>query len=203
MNNISNISQIIKIIKYVDINFNVNNDTYRSYHLVSNTLLDVPVKEPIYLGIINSKKNYNVTYDWIHNNVSYPLLVPSIDTTYQALLIPLTIPNEQARIVCDSYNHQSMGQTYILLFDYPLYFKATTIEDLIEKEVLVDVVYTINQDNTYNHELSFNISDVNIIPGTPKDYVINLELYKDLLKTKYIGTIQIEAQISSTVIPGD
>lgn len=132
MNNISNISQIIKIIKYVDINFNLNNDTYRSYHLVPNTLLDVPVKEPIYLGIINNKKNYNVTYDWIHNNVSYPILVPSIDTTYQALLILLTIPNKQARIVCDSYNHQSMGETYILLFDYPLYFKATTIEDLIE-----------------------------------------------------------------------
>ena len=203
MNNLSNIHKIVKIIEYVDINFNINNETYRSYHLIPNTLLEVPVKEPIYLGIINNKKNYNVAYDWIHNNVSYPPLVPNVNTTFQALLVLLTIPSAQAYILCDANDNQTMGTNYNLCFSYPLYFKATTIENLIEKEVLVDVIYIINQDNTYTHQLSFYISDVNLMPGASKNYSINLELYKDLLKTKYIGSITIEAQISSTVSPGD
>lgn len=209
MNNINttnpDIARVVTIVRYVDINFNVNNVLYESHHLIPNTLLETPIHEPIYLGISNSKKRYNVIYDWTYNNVSYPILVPDINTTYQASLILLTIPDEQAHILCDSYGKQRMGSFYNLTFTYPLYFKATTIEidSDIEKEVLVDPTYVVNQDNTYTHQMNFVITDPILIPGIPKNYTITLELYKDLLKTKYIGSITLSANISSTITPGD
>ena len=56
--------------------FNVNNVLYESYQLIPNTILETPIHEPIYLGISNSKKRYNVIYDWTYNIVSHPILVP-------------------------------------------------------------------------------------------------------------------------------
>lgn len=196
--------RIVTVVSYVNISFVFNqSQTEIISQIPGSEMIKPQVKDPVYDRTVNGIKYYNVLYDWKNNNVSIPLLVPNINSSYEADYIEIDIPNSQVIINYSEYGDQTMPSLFILNSDYPLYFKGSTVENGTTKDVYVNSACSLNANERYSHNMGFVVSNVDLEPGTQKTYSVDLKIYKDVIKSKYLGKINFSVKVVSTAGPGE
>lgn len=202
--NNSNVAQIVKIIKYITLSFIDTYETIPSQQRVPGEFLEFFSIDPVYIQTIGNNKQYSLFYDWVHNNVSMPLLVPNTNTTYTALRCEVLVPNGTINMSVNEYGGQTLDNLFRVICINPLYFTAVTSENNIDKPFAISQSIILDtQTNKYLHNLLFDISDANVVPGTPKQYVVRLSIYKDKLRSKYLGTISFTFELVKTTGTGE
>lgn len=202
--NIQNNMRIVEVVTYVNISFAFNQSRIETISQIPGSEMLLPqVEDPVYDGVVNSRKKYRVLYDWKKNNITIPILVPNISSTYDAYYCPIDIPNVQTIIYYSEYGEQTMPSSFILNSNYPLYFRGSTIENGITKDVYVNSTYSPSSSGQYIHTLNFVVSFVDLGAGEQKTYSVDLKLYKDNIHSKYLGKITLGVKVVSTAGPGE
>lgn len=202
--NLQNTLRIVTVVSFVNISFVFNQSrTENISQIPGSEMIKPQVEDPVYDGIVNGRKYYNVLYDWKNNGVSIPLLVPNINSSYDADYKEIDIPNSQTIINYSEYGDQTMSSLFILNSDCPLYFKGSTVENGITKDVYVNSVCSLNANERYSHNMGFVVSNVDLDAGEQKTYSVDLKIYKDVIKSKYLGKINLSVKVVSTAGPGE
>ena len=178
----NDVTKIITVLKYVNINFSENNTKQ-----VPGSNLEVPFIDISNTKSDNDYKYYKVLYSWHHLGVDAPLLVPNVDTTYEANWCNIKATNSNITLTVDEYGHQFQSPSFYIISDEPLYFRGTTNDE----------------DNKYKMSLTIYINGVILTPGTPKNFVVKLLIYKDYSCSKYIGSININVTMIKPSGPGE
>lgn len=192
------VTKIIIVLKYVNINFSENNTKQ-----VPGSILEVPFIDISNTKSDNDYKYYKVLYSWHHLGVDAPLLVPNVDTTYEANWCNIKATNSNITLTVDEYGHQFQSPSFYIISDEPLYFIGATNDGAIQKDVKVNSVITNDEDNKYKMSLTIYINGVILTPGTPKNFVVKLLIYKDYSCSKYIGSININVTMIKPSGPGE
>lgn len=202
--NIQSGLRIVTVVSYVNISFVFNQSrTENISQIPGSEMIKPQVEDPVYDRIVSDRKYYNVLYDWKNNGVSIPLLVPNINSSYDADYKEIDIPNSQTIINYSEYGVQTMSSLFILNSDCPLYFKGSTVENGITKDVYVNSVCSLNANERYSHNMGFVVSNADLEAGGQKTYSVDLNIYKDVIKSKYLGKINFSVKVVSTAGPGE
>ena len=202
--NLQNTLRITNVVNYVNISFVFNQSrTDTILQIPGSEMIKPQVEDPVYDRTVNGRKYYNVLYEWKNDDVSIPLLVPNINSSYDAVYKEFDIPNSQTIINYNEYGNQIMSPAFFLNSDSPLYFKGSTVENGITKDVYINSVCSLNANEKYSHHLDFIISNVDLGAGEQKTYSVNLKIYKDIVKSKYLGKITLSVKVVSTAGPGE
>ena len=82
--NLQNTLRIVTVVSFVNISFVFNQSrTENISQIPGSEMIKPQVEDPVYDGIVNGRKYYNVLYDWKNNGVSIPLLVIIIDDSLE------------------------------------------------------------------------------------------------------------------------
>ncbi|MBP5407852.1 MAG: hypothetical protein J6Y42_01770 [Bacilli bacterium] len=200
--NNSDVAKVIKIVKYVNITFSTNPSNPQKLIPGSYFRDFLPLNVVEFDYNSDHRNYYKTVYDWKNNNVSIPLLVPNTNKTYIADYCEFDFSDLDAVINYSQTGQQTMARVYEVYSDEPLYFTATTTEGNETKEVYVNATCSLNS-NRYKYSLSFYVSDVSVVPGTPKTYTTIISLFKDYNCSKYLGEVQIEIIVVSSAGPGE
>lgn len=198
--NDKNIAKVITVLKYVNISFSETADSTKQ---IPGTSLETPFIDVLSIGTDDDYKFYKLLYGWSHLGVDAPLLVPNVDTTYEANWCNIKATNSNITLTVDEYGHQFQSPSFYIISDEPLYFRGTTNDGAIQKDVKVNSVITNDEDNKYKMSLTIYINGVILTPGTPKNFVVKLLIYKDYSCSKYIGSININVTMIKPSGPGE
>ena len=198
--NDKNIAKVITVLKYVNISFSETADSTKQ---IPGTSLETPFIDVLSIGTDDDYKFYKLLYGWCHLGVDAPLLVPNVDTTYEANWCSIKATNSNITLTVDEYGHQFQSPSFYIISDEPLYFRGTTNDGAIQKDVKVNSVITNDEDNKYKMSLTIYINGVILTPGTPKNFVVKLLIYKDYSCSKYIGSININVTMIKPSGPGE
>lgn len=199
-----NKTRTVSSINYVDVSFVYNPSRTIIITQIAGSEMVIPQPDNYTsYTIVNSRRKYQILYNWISGNSNIPLLVPNNDISYSAFYCDVDIPNSQIIIDYDEQEGQSMATSFTLVSDYPLYFRGTTEENNIKKDVFIDSVCSIRSDGRYEHQMDFTVSNADVEAGGQKEYDITMKLYKDLICSKCLGTITINVKAISTIGPGE
>lgn len=201
--NNSSVIKVVNVINKVNIEYYVNGilkyDTYQSPgDLLTN------YNEIEFVGSVGSNKKYNIIYSWKNGNVDMPLLVPEYYEAYSANVCELLVPADDILILYEDGEQFMDDNEFTMNSQEPLYFSAYTLTDGSIKKVSINSIISYSQStNIYEHTASFFINNPIYQGGAPKTYEVVLKIYKDHLKTKYLGSINLSIILSDTFGPGE
>ena len=198
--NDKNIAKVITVLKYVNISFSETADSTKQ---IPGTSLETPFIDVLSIGTDDDYKFYKLLYGWSHLGVDAPLLVPNVDTTYEANWCSIKATNSNITLTVDEYGHQFQSPSFYIISDEPLYFRGTTNDGAIQKDVKVNSAITNDEDNKYKMSITIYINGIVLTPGTPKNFVVKLLTYKDYSCSKYIGSININVTMIKPSGPGE
>lgn len=200
-----NVRDVLVLVKYVNISFtyNFSPQTTDQMSMIVGGVLTPPLLNPLETYEETGRIDYYVIYDWLNNGDSIPLLVPNTDTNYVASYCNLDIPSSTTVITVDENGNQSVVGDFLLNSEKPLYFTASTIDNQVVKEVYVSSIRSLDNQGNYIHELSFYVSNANVQAGSQKQLTVDMKLFKDMICSKYLGTISFNINLVSTVGPGE
>lgn len=201
---IKNRSRLVSLINFVNVSFVYNSNRTIIITQIAGSEMIKPQPDNYTNFIIeNNRRKYQILYNWINGNSSIPLLVPNNDISYNAFYCNIDIPNYQVIINYNEQEIQVMATSFKLFSDFPLYFKGTTKENNIKKDVFIDSNCSIKSDGRYEHQIDFTITNVDLEAGEQKEYDITMGLYKDLICSQCLGTITINVKVINTIGPGE
>ena len=122
-NSNNNITKIIQIIKYVNLEFYDNNVCIHSDPYVPGESLEFFSIDPIFIQDIGNYKKYSLFYDWMHNNTSMPLLVPNEETIYTSYRCDILVPKGVIDVSILDHNVQHLENDFINLLKKLFEFK--------------------------------------------------------------------------------
>ena len=200
-----NVRDVLVIVKYAKISFTYNfiSPVTVENNLIVGEALTPPLLSPLETYEETGRIDYYVIYDWLNNGDSIPLLVPNSDTNYTASYCNFDIPDSTTIIMVDGQGNQSLVNDYILKSEKPLYFTGSTIDSTITKEVSISFIRTMDNNGKYVHNLSFYVNNANVPSGGEKQFTVDMKIYKDMICSKYLGTISFNIKLVSTVGPGE
>ena len=151
----------------------------------------------------NSEKHYRILYNWLHGQLTAPILVPKVNSNYTSQICELSVPNT---IIILIYNNgeQSMNDSFVMKATYPLYFSAYYYKNSVSYETNINsIIHFRSYTNKYEHDITLSINDSDYQEGTTSNYSVCVRIYKDHLKTKYLGEIELRVRMTSTICPGE
>ena len=198
--NDKNIAKVITVLKYVNISFSETADSTKQ---IPGTSLETPFIDVLSIGTDDDYKFYKLLYGWSHLGVDAPLLVPNVDTTYEANWCSIKATNSNITLTVDEYDHQFQSPSFYIISDEPLCFRGETYDNAVKKNVKIDSVVLLDSNNKYKMTVNTYINGVVLVAGTPKNFVVKLLIYKDYSCSKYIGSININVTMIKPSGPGE
>lgn len=195
------VAKVVTVLKYVTLTFNGDKQVIKR-----QIPGEITEKEKIDIKFVsqeNVNNNYKILYNWLYNDIEAPLLVPNIDEDYYPNWCYMWVPVEAVLLYYNSSNYQTQEKDFIIRSTKPLYFKGETLDGNLVKNVSINRTIKTENENDFRVNLTFNIKDINVIPGSTKTFQVKLSIYKDHIFSKYLGYINISVKVTSTTGPGE
>ncbi|MCR5423064.1 MAG: hypothetical protein K6E74_05440 [Bacilli bacterium] len=153
--------------------------------------------------ISNSEKHYRILYNWLHGQLTAPILVPKVNSNYTSQICELIVPDGTIMILY--FNGKQLMDDFLLMnATYPLYFSAYYYKNGIACETNISShIHFRSYMNKYEHDITLSINDPDYQEGATSNYTVYVRIYKDHLKTKKLGEIVLSVRMTSTIGPGE
>lgn len=201
--NDKNVARVLTVLKYVTLTFHGDLTVVKKQ--IPGEVINAPVVDAQKDPVSDYNENYNyyyLLYNWEKGGLPMSLLVPNIDTDYDAYWCSIKVPKSELQIVYSTYDQTQVG-SYVINSQKPLYIRGETMDGSILRNVTINNNMTVASDNSYNLNLAFNINGASVAAGTSKIFDVKLSFYKDRICTKFIGLIYINIKLFNSTGPGE